>query len=269
MTSSTNVQVCDRKFQVSYLAKYAAGIEERHPVNITAAPDKVLVQAHDLINSKISGQRIHPLTSRSTHLARELALTEMIWYSLHFPYVISSTNYVHASTRPPEYRSAFVKYRRHHPQPQQDEQDGGGGLPQTAANRLALLLWRQFTASQVTAISSYECGHYYLDTTSTFWIRPPELVLFSSLETHLRWFTWKKDSKAKLHPILNSSHLIDGAGSCVRILAAHVSNAATYILALTTSDDRTIADIATDLYAHIFGPIQREQHQKAHLSEHY
>ena len=128
MKSSTNVQVCDRKFQVSYLAKYAAGIEERHLVNITAtsAPDKVLVQAHDLINSKIFGQRMHPSNSRSTHLARELALTEMIWYSLHFPYVISSTNYVHASTRLPEYRSAFVKYRRHHPQPQQDKQDGGG-----------------------------------------------------------------------------------------------------------------------------------------------
>ncbi|MPC68962.1 hypothetical protein E2C01_063175 [Portunus trituberculatus] len=76
MKSSTNVQVCDRKFQVSYLAKYAAGIEERCPVQLstTSDPGQVLVQAHSLINTKISGQRMHPLNARPTMLARELAL---------------------------------------------------------------------------------------------------------------------------------------------------------------------------------------------------
>ncbi|MPC68963.1 hypothetical protein E2C01_063176 [Portunus trituberculatus] len=193
----------------------------------------------------------------------------MIRYALHFPYVISSTTYVHASTKSPECRSAILKHRRHNPQDQQQEQDCGGGLPQTAVDRLALPPWRQFTPAQVTAICSHQQGHYHLDNTSTFSIRPPELLLFFTLEVYLRWLTWKKEPKAQLNPILNASHLIDGAGRCVRICAAHGSHAASYIHALTTCNDPTVAVIATDLYAHIFGPIHHHQQKEAPATEHY
>ncbi|MPC71384.1 hypothetical protein E2C01_065661 [Portunus trituberculatus] len=104
---------------------------------------------------------------------------------------------------------------------------------------------------------------------SSHQLRPPELLLFSTLEVYLRWFTWKKEPKAQLNPILNASHLIDGAGRCVCIHAAHVSQAASYIHALTTCNDPTVAVIATNLHAHIFGPIHHHQQQEAPATEHY
>jgi hypothetical protein len=271
MKSSTNVQVCDRKFQVSYLAKYAAGMDEKRDVSLikTKTPDELHVHVHDAINIKISGQRIHHLNQRQAPLAREIALTEMIWYSLKFPYVVSSCDNVHASTKAPEYRAAILKHHRRHPQ-DIEAQDGGGGLPQTVAARLPYPEWRQFTASQVQCIEAHEKGTLYLDATSAFSLRPPELLLFSKLELYLRWFTWRKDPKAHLDLIVNRSHWIDGGERCIRLRHAHVSDAANFIFTLTTDAHENIANVAIDMYVHIFRPLLTEHNNAPHSpSDHY
>ena len=190
---STNVQVCDRKFQVSYLAKYAAGQDKSKRIALSRSdrPDEIHVQSHGPINIKISGQRLHPLNNRSSTLAREIALTEMIWYYFHFPYVVSNCDFVHASTKPPEYRAAVVKRTRRNIA--QQSQDGGGGVPQVVADRMQLTVWLQFNGGQIATIVAHEMSNFYLDKTTSFSLRPPELTIVSKLELYLRWFTWDHD----------------------------------------------------------------------------
>ena len=262
LKASTNVQVCDRKFQVSYLAKYAGGMDERRPVTMTSShsADQIHVEAHSQVNAKISGQFIHPLNQQSSSLSCEIALTEMIWFSLKFPYVVSSCDYVHASTKPPEYRAAVVKHRKQHID-EREVREGGGGMPDTVSSRLRFPQWRHFTPSQVSTIIAYEHGDFYLDNTSSFSVRPPELVIFSKVELYLRWFTWRKDKKAALHPQRHMSHWIDGAGRCVRLRHAHVRDAAQFIQSLTTSNHVEIAPVAVDLYVSIFNVLVNTHEQ--------
>ena len=267
LQSSTNVQVCDRKFQVSYLAKYAAGQEENKSVSFTQAEkrDELTVNARDMINVKISGQALHPLNNRDGSLAREIALTELIWYCFKFTYVISSCDFVHASTKPPEYRAVIVKNTAVNRIPV--HVDGGGGLPLTVTQRLPLPNWRQFTDNQITTIAGYEVGRHYLDRTSSFSVRPPELRMITQLEMYLRWFVWGSDRKAKIQIPLQQSNWIDGAKRCVRIRYAHIPDVAQYIFNLRTSRDPNLGAAATELFAFIVGPLYVQYRNGLHNDE--
>ena len=110
LQSSTNVQYCDRKFQVSYLAKYAAGIEKQ---DVTFKPDPfrenaVQVQVEPYMHTKITGQAIKASQKTRQNLAREIALTEMIWFCAGLPYVICPIDSTNVSTMPPKYRTAVL-----------------------------------------------------------------------------------------------------------------------------------------------------------------
>ena len=256
LRASTNVQVCDRKFQVSYLAKYAAGADEKRQVSFetTTQQDEIKVTAHDLTNAKISGQRLHPMNINQKPLGRELPLTEMLWYMLNFPYVVASSDYTHASTKAPEYRYAVMKHGRN--QTPQGAQDGGGAVPATIAARVEFPEWQKFTATQQTAILSYQQSRFYLDQTSSFSVRPPELTIFSTLELYLRWFTWTAGPPPLSH-VLNQSPWIDGIGRWVRLRVAHLSDATRYIERLLNNANPLVAATAAELHVHIFLPLSQ------------
>ena len=106
--SVTNVRICDERFQVSYLVKYAAGKEQHDEVPLEPSTDNVknvtqlTVPRH---NEKISGESIRNAEKkREPALCREIGLSEASWFLLKLPYVGSTVEFVHASTKPPESR---------------------------------------------------------------------------------------------------------------------------------------------------------------------
>lgn len=66
--SSTNVDMCDRKFQVSYLVKYISGKEERQLVDVAGTKEMTEVKATTEDHEKITSNR----------MAREICLAEVV-----------------------------------------------------------------------------------------------------------------------------------------------------------------------------------------------
>ena len=250
------------------MAKYAAGQNEGKQVTLPSTEDKeeVSADAHYLFNIKIPGQRMHHLNQHPHALARELALTEMVWYTMRFPFVSPSTDFTHASTKPPEYTAAVVEGNQG--QHARNLRDGGGGLPRIAENRLPFEPWRHFRDSQITCIVNYQTSDFYLDKTSSFSLRPPELLMVCELELYLRWFTTDINIHTKLNENVQLSHWVDGAGRCVRIEQAHIADVANYIHRYTTSPDANLRHVSEELFASIFGPLYYEDRFSNHGHDH-
>ena len=263
LRSSSNVQLCDRKFQVAYLAKYAAGIDEKRQVSLTvdsSTPNSVHANVQPLKNTKITGQAIKNPDKGQSALAREIALTEMIWFSLGLPYVTCPVDTTHVSTLPPEYRAAVIKRPN-----TRGLVEGGGGQLVTVEQRRNFPEWRNFTDSQQLAMLDYSRGSYYLDVTTAFSVRPPELLLFDSVELYAKCFTFTSIGRQRheLHIDLGSCQWVDGALRRVKLRHSHVLDACQHIFAKAQSPDGDHAQQALELCDAIFNSIHRE-----HLAQH-
>ena len=257
LQSSTNVQYCDRKFQVSYLAKYAAGIEKQ---DVTFKPDPfrenaVQVQVEPYMHTKITGQAIKASQKNRQNLAREIALTEMIWFCAGFPYVTCLTDSTNVSTMPPEYRTAVLKNKR-----RVIPVDGAGGHPLPVVARRDLADWRQFSPTQELAIQEYSDSSYCLDVMTAFSLRPPELLMFDNVELYAKWFCFATIGRRRyeLDEDLSLSPWLDGASRQVRLRYSHVKCAAEYIYNLQFSDNSEVAFQAQLLYHSIIEQILSE-----------
>jgi hypothetical protein len=110
--SSTNVDMCDRKFQVSYLVKYISGKEEHQLVDVNPSKNinevKATTQSH--AHEKISGCRklVEDKENKRGQLGREICLAEVMWFNLNLPYTYCNSDFVHVSTLPLENRVGLI-----------------------------------------------------------------------------------------------------------------------------------------------------------------
>ena len=254
LQSTTNVQFGDHKLQVSYLAKYAAGIEKQGVAlsQDPAGTTTLQAEVNPYLHTKISGWAIKASQHRQNLLTRGIALTEMIWFCAGLPYVSCDIETTNVSTMPPESRAAILRGKRNPVQI-----DGVGGLPQPADARRGLPVWRQFSDNQILAIQR---GSYYLDVMTSFSLRPPELRLVDNVELYAKYFTFSCQGARRtvLHDDLSLSPWVDGANRQVRMRHAHVSAATQLIIDLQQNADGAIAAQAHDLSDAILLPVQNE-----------
>jgi predicted GIY-YIG superfamily endonuclease len=239
LRSSTNVQVCNRKFMVSYLISYISGKEERRELHTkgTKDPEVVEVQADQQQNVKLNKKCEKP------SLLREVGVPEMIWFTLDFPYVISSCDFVHVNTNPPEYRAFVI--------PSKDVRriDTHRSL-HAAQQRLCLPQWRQFTANQQRHITQIQECPGMQGLTEKFNIRPPELLIFSNISQYYAFFTFTLHSKEDhvVHPHIKDQRWLNGVSQRVKLRLCAVDEATDYLRAKGPSVAR---NAMLELFQHI------------------
>ncbi|KAA0200761.1 hypothetical protein HAZT_HAZT011898 [Hyalella azteca] len=122
--SMVNVQLCDRRFQTSYLAKYAAGADEKRLAFIKSRSENandIEVYLQDLYHAKISGARYAKeeqdrRNETGEALAREISLTEMIWFLLDLPYELAVTSHKPGVLEMSDlFQTLSAEYRRQNP----------------------------------------------------------------------------------------------------------------------------------------------------------
>ncbi|CAG0902353.1 unnamed protein product [Cyprideis torosa] len=112
--AACNCQECDSRFNHAYLSSYAAKCEfGKTVINVRDAGDFSL-DARGMENTKISGARFLAKLKEQTEdrkklLLREVCVSEIIWFTLGLPYVVTNVKFVHLSTKPAELRSAMLK----------------------------------------------------------------------------------------------------------------------------------------------------------------
>ncbi|KAF4741263.1 hypothetical protein FOZ63_029320, partial [Perkinsus olseni] len=123
--SSDNLQICSPTFTARYLAKYAAGEEERARVFLKCgrSENEVSVTQDPLQNLKVTGAAIAASSDkvkekRSTAVeGRTLALTESAFWIFEFKYVHLCSKYIHINTGYKQDRSAIMKRERQRVRP--------------------------------------------------------------------------------------------------------------------------------------------------------
>ena len=259
LQSCTNVQYIDRRFQVAYVCKYAAGVQEHKEATVSRTTDggTVTVDVQNRETIKKTGPAGASSLKPSTSLAREIGQAEMTWYALGLPFIVTDTIYTDVSTLAPEYRSAVVRHRQ-----SVAVVDGGGEDPIPVQRRRQLPAWRQFTPSQVVFMHQYIDNIYHLDTTWRYSLQPPELMLFDTLQMYCKWFVRGRKCRTYEAAITLADCLwIDGTGHRLFLRQRYIADAADYIWQLSFADT-DVSKPAMELV--VFGPLERAADQNAH-----
>ena len=230
--SSTNVDMCDRKFQVSYLVKYIGGHEEHRLVDVSGSKhiSEVDVRTEDHAHEKISSCATKQAKKEAAkpHLGREVSLAEVIWFVLGFRYTFCTSDFVHISTLPLENRSAVLQSTWHRKAAQ----------PQTAEDLKAVVdrrnqglpAWRLFTDSQVAHVEDYLKSPYYIDITSSFNIRPPELRFFDNLSLYAECFVTVGKQPCLFTNDLRLQPWYDALSRRIKLRASSITKATAYVM---------------------------------------
>ena len=182
--SSTNVDMCDRKFQVSYLIKYACGKEEHQLVDVTGTKNQseIRLTTEEHGHEKITSCRRNlekNINSSKSCMGREVSLAEVVWFVLGLRYTYCTADFVHTHTLPLENRIGILAYSKTSEFVRDSETDVLTAVHlRVAAN---LPSWHCFTNAQIKHIEDLCNSPYIMDFTSGFNIRPPELLFFDDL----------------------------------------------------------------------------------------
>ena len=222
---SMNCLLCDRVMSASYLAKYAAGIEEHATVNISGKSDTtVSICVKSLKNLKIAGAELaakSEKTKTSTKNCRVLSTTECVWSMLDLRYVFPTYECVHVNTLPLENRGGFVKRKSNAP-----VADSAAEEDQALHFvKMRIILQsdsrRYFTINQIRTVKEFTKSGLTIDKVSLFAMRPPELLFVNNIEFFFRHFTFVKlDKKSTTSMYSNSLHdscWIDAIGNIVKL----------------------------------------------------
>jgi hypothetical protein len=175
--------MCDRHFQVSYLVKYISGKEEHQLVDVAGSKNitDVEVTTAEHAHEKISGcaKIVKAKEKLKHHLRREISPPEIVWFLLGFPYTHCTADFVHVPTLPLDSRAAVTT------------SGSRFGRAVHIRKKAKLPQWRQFTIAQEAHIEEYTKSCVSIDRTSAFNLRPPELLIFDSLELYNECFVPK------------------------------------------------------------------------------
>ena len=230
--SSTNVDMCDKKFQVSYLVKYVAGKEEHQLVNVagTAEITEVTITTEEHAHEKITncGRLVATKERKNPHQGREISLAEVVWFNLGFTYTYCTADFVHVPTVPLENRIGVL-----HKHSQSSAVTSASKVLTTVELRSAASLprWRQFTDSQLAHMEDYSKSPYCLDTTSAFNIRPPELLIFDELAVYSEMFIAIGKQNTIITAEVSVQPWFDGASRRIKIKSSCVLQAVAIVAA--------------------------------------
>lgn len=162
---------------VGYATKYAAGEEERAIVTHSGsfsgetAPQPIL-EVGEIVNTKINHLKAD---YRTKFRSRFVSESEMVWFTLGLPYVISTFHWIHLDCRPADLR------------PQKLRRDRGSNRPEGGAEEMEDQLTeiqdatipadRAAYSSQIRRLSDLVCSGYAADNVALFDLRPVEVFL--------------------------------------------------------------------------------------------
>ena len=211
--SMVNVQVCGLRFMTAYLAKYMTKLEHKRKVYFSTRKGSSNIDADSVDDEKKNGRKGTEETY-SSH--REIGLFEMLWKLFEFPYSITNIEFQHYSTHPPEHRYCIRKCRR---KPKNSHE---GSAPIVVLNREALPTWRQFTSTQVLMVRQLSHSNFIVDRTTSFSLRPPELLFLKQVETYVHYCRIEV-GKFDVGEDIHCSPLVDGLGRRVRVRIPYVT----------------------------------------------
>ena len=227
--SSTNVQVTDNRFQKTYLANYAAGKEENRSVEVIVGRGKeVQMKGGKIRNEKLAS------TPKVHAQVREICYPELVCNNLGFEYVWSNVDFVHLTTLPLEYRTGVMKARATTHSKVNSVTDG----PKPIYMRRDFPAWRKCTQRQETLIGDYLNSLYWLDKVSKFSLRPPELLIFDTLELFFECFQIKGSVEYRVDPDLALCPWICGNGERVKLRESGVQEAVAFLTSKQQTDFR-------------------------------
>jgi len=252
--SSTNVDMCDRKFQVSYLVKYVAGKEEHQLVDVAGTKDvteaKITTEEHG--HEKITNCKklLSAKEKQSAHLGREISLAEVVWFLLGFPYTYCTSDFISVGTLPLEHRVGILRCaKQKNPVLASSNTDV---LPVVAGRVKAKLPdWRCFSTGQLVHIEDYRKSPYWCDATSSFNIRPPELLFFDNLQLYCECFVVVGTQDCHFESEVADQLWFDGLSRRVLLRSCSVEKAVDFVrmkVRLQNSD-------AAEMLSSVFVPI--------------
>ena len=223
--SQNNLLICDKYLSARYIAKYAAGIEEKARITITAGKEsnQLKVNVGEIENNKIATvqHRINKQLAQERKEAchvKHICITECYWHLYNLPFVKSSFASVCVHTCEMESRPG-VKINR--------KNRSLGELCVTVRNTLPL--WRQFTDNQKQIIQMNNRSNISVSSITAFSARPPELLFIDNPREYFWLFeriTIRNISVTKMKEMLrnNAMHWIDGFGRQILLRKKRVSN---------------------------------------------
>ena len=223
--SSTNLQICDIYMSSRYLSKYVAGVEERTEVSISTSSGTHLYDfhVHQQVNNKIAGVYFTNMNkerepNKKCFNSRILSLTETVWWSLQFPYVVTNIQIIHVVTGPREKRAGIVI----EPKCRLSNSNQGPLFGRQSAIRHSKGFppHRCFTDNQKLLIIDAEKSSLSPDKITVFGVRPPELTFVLKVEKYFTWFCrFRKPLKVTPESLLKKnvtkSCWVDGLGYCI------------------------------------------------------
>jgi len=120
-------------------------------------------------------------------MGREICLAEVVWFLLGLPYTHCNADFVHVATVPLENRAGVLRQYKKMPKVLSAESTDD---VEAVCGRLIADLpeWRRLSADQLAHVDDYRTSPYWCDVTSSFNVRPPELVFFDDLQLYAECF---------------------------------------------------------------------------------
>lgn len=215
--NSDNCQMSNSYFVARYLAKYVVKIDEYCTITVKppgpkASPNNFGLEAHHLLNTKITSNRIaqQDLLNRGHMLKKKNALGINVAqvYMMMFGYASVYTNLQHVKFctdayghRPAIERKAkpIDRFLRENESLQTQALTPINTVPAHHARHgcRSLQSWRHFTQSQL--FKAFDDLHSPLsaDPVTVFGFRPPELLFVMEQPKYYRWFT-QHDAKIEI-----------------------------------------------------------------------
>ena len=217
--------------------------EEHTKVTLTTKENstEVTIQREPHTHIKSAGASIREKQKRKKEKItdtpyREISTAEMLWQALGLDRIICNANFVSCNTLPFEKRAAVKK---HFGGSMSKKLTAENGQPLMTTIRNDMPPERQFDEYQAVLIEEYQTGDYYLDTTTTYSARPPELWVFDSLDDYLTFFTRTscKKQEIKAAEDVASCPWIDGSGMRIRVARKHIADATEFLQQRVESDN--------------------------------
>jgi hypothetical protein len=138
-----------------------------------------------------------------------ICLAEVVWFLLDLPYTYCNAEFVHVATVPLETRVGIFQRLRNESKHLLGETTDD--IPPVRGRVEANLPdWRLFTCSQLAHIEDYRRSPYWCDLTSSFNVRPPELLFLTTFRCTLSVSLLKAVRRAIFTQMLEISHGLTG-----------------------------------------------------------
>ena len=224
--SQNNLLICDKYLSARYIAKYAAGAEEKANVSITAGKkeNELHVDVGSIENNKIASVQ-HRLRKEEQQQrkrscqAKHICITECYWHLFDLPFVRSSFSSVCLNTNEMENRPGVKLTHQRRRLSTHSENQFTSPL---ITVRDQFPNWRQFTESQKRIIQLHCESNISVSNITAHSARPPELLFIKNPRKYF-WLlsreTIKKPTTSQLCQLLRSNKMIwiDGFGKQILV----------------------------------------------------